>query len=173
MYCTQLFWATVRLRVRKFLFKALVVDFSSNYMPAIALVCPVCEKPDRVWKGTTTGYDKVVNALSSVSSCIVVVFLFVYIIALIMNTTFSINLFLFLSKKGKEYCRVLLFYITARSKNDFLWYVVENRLLAMFEFFLFYWYLYFVAINIRLLFIGSSFIMQENSAAWHFWMCKT
>lgn len=44
----------------------------------LAFVCVVCEKPYIVWRQTTTGIDKVMTALSLVSSAMVLAFLFIH-----------------------------------------------------------------------------------------------
>lgn len=74
----QVFGTMARFSVLIFPFSSLLAGCVSNYMVFIVFVCVVCEKTNRVWKGTTIGINNVVTSLSYGSPSMVLAFLLVH-----------------------------------------------------------------------------------------------
>lgn len=93
----------------------------------ILIVYGVFEKPIRAWKQTTKGYDAVVVAVSLLSFCILVAFLFLHSIAVISNViSLHCHVFSF-TEMGKGYGRGTRVAIATRAERCILGYSVQDR----------------------------------------------
>lgn len=150
-YCIQLFSNMVTFEC---------TDISILASSFLLNVFASCDNLCRVRKWTSNSYEKVAMALILLSFYKVLAICFLQSIPVISNiASFYYLAFLFVENR-RGYEMVLWVAMTTSEENSISWIAVEDCWLSLFEFFLYYWSLDFVVIQIRIPFFSLYFLEE-------------